>query len=150
MDTPIVIRTPDFQQAPDIRLESRVRLSKEEAERRNRECKKRYYEKNKDLLREKARAVREANPEYNTQRKEKYQETIQHLINAGIYQAAKRGRKPLYETPEEAHEIKKQQMRVSYARRKERISEAMATLAQMKLKEAQGMDESEQELEQSL
>ena len=41
-------------------------------------------------------------------------------------------------------------MRVSYARRKERISEAMATLAQMKLKEAQGMDESEQELEQSL
>ena len=143
MDTPIVIRTPDFQQAPDIRLESRVRLSKEEAERRNRECKKRYYEKNKELLREKARAAREADPEYNTQRKEKYKETIQELIDAGVY---KPGRKPLYETPEEAHEMKKQQMRASYARRQERLSEAMTTLAQMKLKEAQGMDESEHSL----
>jgi hypothetical protein len=33
-------------------------LTREEAERRNRECKKRYYEKNKELILEKAKAAR--------------------------------------------------------------------------------------------
>jgi hypothetical protein len=70
-------------------------LTREEAERRNRECKKRYYEKNKDLILEKAKVAREANPDYNASRREKYKEKLQELIDEGVYQPAKRGRKAL-------------------------------------------------------
>ena len=103
-------------------------LPPEEAERRNRECKRRYYERNKDLLREKARATRKANPEYNTIRKNKYRAKIQELIDEGLYRPAKRGRKPLYSTPEEALEAKRMQTRASYARRTWILTQAKALL----------------------
>ena len=58
-------------------------LPRDEAERRNRECKKRYYEKNRDMLREKAKAARVADPQYNTKRKEQYRAKMQELIDSG-------------------------------------------------------------------
>lgn len=115
---------------------SRNVLPREEAERRNAECKRRYYERNKEMLLEKARLARQADPEYNTQRKIKRKQTMQQLIDAGVYQPAKRGRKRLYETPEEAHTAKKQQLKESHARRKERIAKAMADLAVLRLNES--------------
>ena len=54
-------------------------LPRDEAERRNRECKRRYYETNRDMLREKAKAARVADPEYNTKRKEQYRAKIQEF-----------------------------------------------------------------------
>jgi hypothetical protein len=111
-------------------------LPRDEAERRNRECKRRYYETNKDMLREKAKAARVADPEYNTKRKEQYRAKIQELIDEGLYQPAKRGRKALYHTPEEAMEAKRLQMQASRARRAERLAAATARLNQRRLGEA--------------
>ena len=111
-------------------------LPRDEAERRNRECKRRYYETNKDMLREKAKAARVADPEYNTKRKEQYRAKIQELIDEGLYQPAKRGRKALYHTPEEAMEAKRLQMQASRARRAERLAAATAHLNQRRLGEA--------------
>lgn len=108
-------------------------LTKEEAERRNRECKKLYYEKNKELIQEKAKMARESNPDYNAVRRQKYQEKLQELIDEGVYQPAKRGRKSLYHTHEEALEAKREQMRISRTRRTERIAEAEALLLQKRL-----------------
>ena len=110
-------------------------LPRDEAERRNRECKRRYYETNKDMLREKAKAARVADPEYNTKRKEQYRAKIQELIDEGLYQPAKRGRKALYHTPEEAMEAKRLQMQASRARRAERLAAAAALLNQRRLGE---------------
>ena len=107
-------------------------LTREEAERRNRECKKRYYEKNKDLILGKAKAARESNPDYNASRREKYKEKLQELIDEGVYQPAKRGRKALYHTHEEALEAKRVQMRVCRAQRAERIAHAENLLLQKK------------------
>lgn len=103
-------------------------LPRDEAERRNRECKKRYYENNKQLLREKARAMRLADPEYNQKRRDSYRRKIDLLIDAGVFQPAKRGRKRLYATPEEAMAAKKEQMRISQALRKERLAAALKAL----------------------
>ena len=111
-------------------------LPRDEAERRNRECKRRYYETNRDLLREKAKAAREADPEYNTKRKEQYKAKIQELIDEGLYQPAKRGRKALYHTPEAAVEAKRLQMQASRARRAERLAAATALLNQRRLGDA--------------
>jgi hypothetical protein len=111
-------------------------LPRDEAERRNRECKRRYYETSKDMLREKAKAARVADPEYNTKRKEQYRAKIQELIDEGLYQPAKRGRKALYHTPEEAMEAKRLQMQASRARRAERLAAATARLNQRRLGEA--------------
>jgi hypothetical protein len=111
-------------------------LPRDEAERRNRECKRRYYETNRDMLREKAKAARVADPEYNTKRKEQYRAKIQELIDEGLYQPAKRGRKALYHTPEEAMEAKRLQMQASRARRAERLAAATARLNQRRLGEA--------------
>jgi hypothetical protein len=111
-------------------------LPRDEAERRNRECKRRYYETNRDLLREKAKAARAADPEYNTKRKEQYRAKIQELIDEGLYQPAKRGRKALYHTPEEAMEAKRLQMQASRVRRAERLAAATARLNQRRLGEA--------------
>ena len=108
-------------------------LTREEAERRNRECKKRYYDKNKDTILGKAKAARDSNPEYNVDRREKYREKMQELIDEGVYQPAKRGRKSLYHTREEALEVKHEQMKVCRVRRAERIAEAEALLLQKKL-----------------
>ena len=108
-------------------------LTREEADRRNRECKKRYYEKNRDLILEKAKATRESNPAYNAARRQKYKDKLQELIDEGVYQPAKRGRKSLYHTREEALEVKHEQMKVCRARRAERIAEAEALLLQKKL-----------------
>lgn len=103
-------------------------LPREEALRRSRECKRLYSERNKELLRAKAKAAREANPEYNALRKQKYKAKIQELIDAGLYQPSKRGRKPLYTTPEEAKEAKRRQMKESRQRRSQLLAEARALL----------------------
>lgn len=103
-------------------------LPREEALRRSRECKRLYSERNKELLRAKAKAAREANPEYNAIRKQKYKAKIQELIDAGLYQPSKRGRKPLYTTPEEAKEAKRRQMKESRQRRSQLLAEARALL----------------------
>jgi Asp-tRNA(Asn)/Glu-tRNA(Gln) amidotransferase A subunit family amidase len=110
-------------------------LPRDEAERRNRECKRRYYETNRDMLREKAKAARAADPNYNQKRKEQYRAKIQELIDEGLYRPAKRGRKALYHTPEEAMEAKRLQMQASRARRAERLAAATALLNQRRLGE---------------
>ena len=116
-------------------------LPRDEAERRNRECKRRYYETNRNLLREKAKAARAADPDYNLKRKEQYRAKIQELIDEGLYQPAKRGRKALYHTPEEAMEAKRLQMQASRARRAERLASATALLNQRRLGEALSEEE---------
>jgi hypothetical protein len=116
-------------------------LPRDEAERRNRECKKRYYEKNRDMLREKAKAARVADPQYNTKRKEQHRAKIQELIDEGLYQPAKRGRKALYPTPEEAMEAKRLQMQACRARRAERLAAAIARLNRRRLGENISEDE---------
>ena len=116
-------------------------LPRDEAERRNRECKRRYYETNRNLLREKAKAARAADPDYNLKRKEQHRAKIQELIDEGLYQPAKRGRKALYHTPEEAMEAKRLQMQASRARRAERLASATALLNQRRLGEALSEEE---------
>ena len=122
-------------------------LPREEAERRNRECKRRYYDRNRDLLREKAKATRVADVDYNAKRKEHYRAKIQELIDEGLYQPAKRGRKALYHTPEEAMEAKRLQMQASRARRAERLAAATALLNQRRFGEA--LPDEDEELSES-
>ena len=107
---------------------TRVVLPREEAERRNRECKTRYYDAHKEELREKARASRLADPEYCQKRRESYRKRMDRLIEEGLFQLQKRGRKRLYETPEEAREAKKEQMKSCRARRTERLNAAIRLL----------------------
>jgi hypothetical protein len=103
-------------------------LSREEALQRDRESKRLYGERNRELLKAKAKAAREANPDYKLLRKERYRKQIQELVDAGLYQPAKRGRKPLYSTPEEAMEAKRRQMIESRLRRSRLLAEARALL----------------------
>ena len=119
-------------------------LPRDKAERRNRECKRRYYETNKQLLREKARAVRLADPEYNQKRRNSYRKRIDLLIDAGVFQPGKRGRKKIYATPEEAAAAKKEQMKISQALRKERLAAALKALDEMTSREAQAESSSEE------
>ena len=113
-------------------------LPREEALRRNKECKRLYSERNKDLLRAKAKAARDANPDYKEARKEKYRAKVQELIDAGLFQPSKRGRKPLYNTPEEAREVKRRQMKESRQRRSQLLAEARALLEQQRASLMQG------------
>ena len=108
-------------------------LSREEVEQRNRACKQRYYEKNREALLQKAKDARASNPDYNVVRREKYKERLQELIAEGVYQPAKRGRKALYHTCEEALEAKREQVRRSRVRHAERLAHAEAILLQRKL-----------------
>ena len=108
-------------------------LPRDEAERRNKNCKKLYYEKNREAILAKARDARQNNPEYNTVRRERYNTRIQELIDEGVYTRAKRGRKPLYHTHEEALIAKREQMRASRARRTECLAKAEALLMQKKM-----------------
>jgi hypothetical protein len=113
-------------------------LSREEALRRNRESKRLYSVRNRELLRAKAKAAREANPEYNTVRKERYRAKLQELVDAGLFQPLKRGRKPLYSTPEEAMEAKRRQMKESRLRRSRLLAEARALLEERRAALMQG------------
>ena len=114
-------------------------LSPEEAERRNRECKKRYYEKNKEKLREKSRALRLADPDYNRKRKEQYRKKMDLLIEKGLFQPAKRGRKRIYETPEEAMAVKKEQMKISRTLRAWRMAAALKAFNEKMIREDLGL-----------
>ena len=107
---------------------TRVVLPREEAERQNRECKKRYYDTHKEELREKARAARVADPEYNQKRRDSYRKRMDRLIEESLFQPEKRGRKRLYQTPEEAKEAKREQMKCCRARRAERLNAAIRVL----------------------
>ena len=108
-------------------------LPHDEAERRNKACKKLYYEKNREAILAKARDARQNDPEYNTVRRARYNTRIQELIDEGVYTPAKRGRKPLCHTHEEALIAKREQMRASRVRRTECLAQAEALLMQKKM-----------------
>ena len=109
---------------------TRERLDPEEAQRRNRECRRRWQEAHRDELAEKRRAAYMADPEtYKAKRREHYHATVSRLIEAGVYTPMKPGRKRLY-TPEEAAEVAKMQRRESYLRRQERLIASRALLAE--------------------
>ena len=110
---------------------ARERLDPEEAQRRNRECRRKYNEAHKAELLEKQRAARRADPEsYRDKKREEYRAGIAKLVEAGVYEPARPGRKRLY-TPDEAVEVAKRQRRESYVRRQERLTTARARLAQV-------------------
>ena len=71
-----------------------------------------------------------ADPEtYKAKRRDQYHAALDVLIEAGVYEPMKPGRKRLY-TPEEAVEVAKRQRRESYVRRQERLNAGRALLAQ--------------------
>ena len=110
---------------------ARERLDPEEAQRRNRECRRRYNEAHREELLEKQRAARLRDVEaYRAKRREQYHAAIEKLIEAGVYEPARPGRKRLY-TPEEAVEVAKRHRRESYLRRQERLMAARNLLAQV-------------------
>ena len=106
---------------------NREKLDPEEATRRNRECRRRYYETHKAELAEKQRMKRAGNPELLKSRREEYHENIKKLIEAGVYTPLQRGRKRLY-TPEEAAEVAKKQRYESNVRRRERLKDGQTLL----------------------
>ena len=72
-----------------------------------------------------------ANPEaYREKKREQYRASMARLVEAGLYEPSRPGRKRLY-TPEEAVEVAKRQRRESYLKRQERLSAARALLAQV-------------------
>ena len=109
---------------------TRDKLDPEEAARRNRECRKRYYEAHKAELAEKQRVKRVGNSEFLKSRREEYHENIKKLVEAGVYTPLKRGRKRLY-TPEEAVEVARKQRYESNVRRRERLEASRAMLVDM-------------------
>jgi predicted ATPase len=113
----------------------REKLSPEEAERRNKECRRRYYETHKPELAEKQRMKRVGNAEYLKSRRDAYHESMNKLIEAGLYTPLKRGRKRLY-TPEEAAEVAKKQRYESNVRRRERLRAGLLILAGVETPEA--------------
>ena len=109
---------------------ARERLDPEEAQRRNRACRQRYNEAHKAELAEKQQAKRMADPEaYREKKREGYRASIAKLVEAGVYEPGRPGRKRLY-TPEEAVEVAKRQRQKSYVERQERLNAARALLAQ--------------------
>ena len=109
---------------------AREKLDPEEAERRNKECRKRYAEAHREEIREKERQKRMADPEaHRAKRREQYHAAMDKLVEAGLYEPLKPGRKRLY-TPEEAVEVATRQRHESYLRRQERLSAGRALLAQ--------------------
>jgi hypothetical protein len=114
---------------------AREKLAPEEAERRNKECRRRYYETHKAEVAEKQRMKRAGNPEYQKARRDAYHESINKLIEAGLYTPLTRGRKRLY-TPEEAAEVAKKQRYESNVRRRERLRAGLSMLAGMETSES--------------
>ncbi len=109
---------------------AREKLDPEEAQRRNRECRRRYNAAHREELLEKQRAARARDPEaYRAKRREQYHAMLDKLIDAGVFTPATPGRKRLY-TPEEAVEVSKRQRHESYLRRQERLNAAKSLLAQ--------------------
>ena len=106
----------------------REKLDREEAERRNRECRRRYHEAHREEILEKQRLARMADAEaFRAKRREQYHAPVQRLVEAGLYTPEKPGRKRLY-TPEEAVEVAKKQRQESYLRRRDRIKAALQLL----------------------
>ena len=109
----------------------RERLDPEEAQRRNRECRRRYNLAHRAELLEKQRAARMANPDaYREKKREQYRASMAKLVEMGLYEPGRPGRKRLY-TPEEAVEVAKKQRHESYLRRQERLNAARTLLAQV-------------------
>ena len=104
-----------------------VRLSPEEAKRRNVESKERYRKAHQDEIREKRRLA--TTDEKRAKVRDNVREQIAKLVEAGVFEKLTPGRKRLY-TPEEAQEVAKRQRQESYYRRKEHIEAARALLAQ--------------------
>jgi hypothetical protein len=106
---------------------ARVKLDPEEAKRRTIESKRKYRETHAEELKEKRRMA--VNDEMRAKWRADARKKIEQLIEAGVYQKLRPGRKRLY-TEEEAQEVAKKQRQESYLRRKERIEVARALLAQ--------------------
>ena len=104
-----------------------VRLSPEEAKRRNVESKERYRKAHEDEIREKRRLA--TTDEKRAKVRDNVRDKISKLVAAGVSEKLTPGRKRLY-TPEEALEVAKRQRQESYHRRKERIEAAEALLVQ--------------------
>ena len=79
-----------------------------------------------------------ADPDYNRKRKEQYRKKMDLLIEKGLFQPAKRGRKRIYETPEEAMAVKKEQMKISRTLRAERMAAALKALNEKMIREDLG------------
>ena len=109
-----------------------VRLSPEEAKRRNVESKERYRKAHQDEIREKRRLA--TTDEKRAKVRDNVREKIAKLVEAGVFEKLTPGRKRLY-TPEEAVEVAKRQRLESYHRRKERIEAAEALLVQAEVGE---------------
>ena len=104
-----------------------VRLSPEEAKRRNVESKERCRKAHADEIREKRRLT--TTDEKRAKVRDNVREKIAKLVEAGVFEKLTPGRKRLY-TPEEALEVAKRQRQESYHRRKERIEAAESLLVQ--------------------
>ena len=83
--------------------------------------------------------MRLADPDYNRKRREQYRDKMTLLIDEGLFQPAKRGRKRIYATPEEAMAVKKEQMKLGRARRKERLAAAFKALNEKMIREDLGL-----------
>ena len=107
---------------------AREKLDHEEAERRNRECRKRYTENHREEIREK-------NDRNAWQTQKRTGPSAENSImqpwtsSLKLYEHLRPGRKRLY-TPEEAVEVAKRQRHESYLRRQERLNAGRALLAQ--------------------
>ena len=110
-----------------MELESHV----DEARRRRLESRKRYRDSHAQELKEKRKLTNNTD-EMRAKRREEVRATLAKLVDAGVFQSLKRGRKRIY-TPEEATEAAKKQRQASYLRRKERLNEAKMLLAQAEM-----------------
>ena len=106
---------------------TRVKLDPEEAKRRVLESKRKYRQTHAEELKEKRRLA--VNDEMRARWRANAHNKIDKLIEAGVYEKLRPGRKRLY-TPEEAKEVVRRQRQESYVRRRERIEAAKALLAQ--------------------
>ena len=104
-----------------------ARLSPEEALQRKRESKRRYQIEHADELREKRRMA--VTDETRAKWREDRRVKIERLVEAGLLEKLRPGRKRIY-TPEEALEAAKRQRRECYHRFKARVDAATAVLAQ--------------------
>ena len=106
---------------------ARVRLEPEEARRRALESKRKYRETHAEELKEKRRLA--VNDEMRARWRDNAKREIAELIEAGVYEKLRPGRKRLY-APDKAKEVVRRQRQESYVRRRDRIEAARTLLAQ--------------------
>ena len=100
----------------------------DEARMRRLESRKRYRDAHAQELKEKRKMANDTE-EMRAKKRDEARAAIAKLLEAGVFEKLKPGRKRIY-TPEEAAEAKKRQRQESYLRRKDRLNEAKIKLAQ--------------------